>query len=99
MQQGHTSYRTYWIAWGVLLVLTLLMILIEGTSLSRVIAVVFLVVAMLAKASLIGGWFMHLKFERAALVLSVVFGTLATAAVLYSLLVPDGLTMLRLAEH
>ncbi len=34
-----------------------------------------LVVAMRVKALVMGGWFMHLGFERTALVLSVVVGT------------------------
>lgn len=94
-----TSYRTYWIAWGVLLLLTLLMLMMEAAPFSRVFAVLFLVVAMLFKASLIGGWFMHLRSERAALVVSVVVGTLATAAVLFLLIAPDGVAMLRLAPR
>lgn len=95
--EGSTSYRTYWIAWAVLLVVTLLMLLTESAPFSRVFVVIFLVGAMLFKATLIGGWFMHLKFENTALVLSVVVGTLATAAALFLLLIPDGMAMLRLA--
>lgn len=95
--KGMTSYRTYWIAWGMLLSLTIVMVLVEGARFSRAIVVLVLVTAMLLKASLIGGWFMHLRFERAALVVSVVAGTLATAALLFFLLVPDGMAMLRLA--
>ncbi len=33
---------------------------------------------MLVEASLIGGWFMHLRFERVALVVSVAGGILAS---------------------
>jgi caa(3)-type oxidase subunit IV len=97
--EGATSYRTYWIVWGILLTLTILMIIMEGAPFSRVFAVLFLIFAMFAKATLIGGWFMHLRFERAALVVSVVVGTLATAALLFFLLVPDGIAMLKLAAH
>lgn len=95
--EGVTAYRTYWIAWGILLTLTVIMVLMEAAQFSRVAIVLVLVVAMLTKATLIGGWFMHLRFERAALVISVVAGTLATAALLFFLLVPDGVGMLRLA--
>lgn len=97
--EGTTSYRTYWIAWSILLVLTLSMIVMEGAGFSRLFAVLFLIIAMLAKATLIGGWFMHLRFERTSLVLSVVIGTFATAAFLFFLLVPDGIAMLRDAAH
>jgi cytochrome c oxidase subunit IV len=97
--EGATSYRTYWIAWGILLVLTLIMLLLEGSGFPRGAAIFFLVAAMLTKATVIAGWFMHLRFERFALVVSVVVSTLATAAVLYFLLIPDGLAMLRLAPQ
>lgn len=97
--ESTSTYRTYWITWGILLVLTVLMILIEGSPLSRVLALLFLIVAMLAKGALIGGWFMHLKFERRTLVLSVVLGSLLTAAFLFFLIAVDGMAMLRLSAH
>ncbi|MFQ5703183.1 MAG: cytochrome C oxidase subunit IV family protein [Gemmatimonadales bacterium] len=96
MEHGASS-RTYWGIWLVLLVLTLFMLLIEEASLPGVITILFLVGAMLTKAGLIGGWFMHLRFERAALVVCVVIGTLATALALFVLIAPDGVSMLRLA--
>ena len=94
-----TSYRTYWIAWSLLLALTMTMILVEGMNWPRVVTLLVLVVAMLVKATVIGGWFMHLRFERTALVLSVVVGTLLTAALLFFLIVPDGIAMLRMAPR
>ena len=97
--EGVTSYRTYWITWGILLTLTILMLFTEAAGFSAVFTVLFLVAAMLIKAALISGWFMHLRFERAALVVSVAGGTLATAALLFFLLVPDGMAMLRLAPQ
>ena len=97
--ESMTSYRTYWVAWVILLALTLMMVLVEAAGLPRVLIVLILVGAMLTKATLIGGWFMHLRFERAALVVSLVGATLATAAFLFFLLVPDGMAMLRLAPQ
>lgn len=94
-----TSDRTYWMAWGALLALTLLMILVEAARLPLALTILVLVSAMLVKATLIGGWFMHLRFEQKALVVAVVGGTLLTAAVLFFLLVPDGIAMLRLAPQ
>lgn len=93
------SYRTYWTAWGILLILTVLMLSVEAARLPRAAIVVFLVSAMLAKATLIGGWFMHLRFERVALVVSVVGAVLATAMFLFFLTAPDGVSMLRLAPR
>ncbi len=95
--EGATSYRTYWFVWIILLVLTLFMILLEAVEFSKALTVFLLAAAMMVKATLIVGWFMHLRYERLALVLSVVLGTLVTAALLYFLLIPDGMAMLRLA--
>ncbi|MFQ5679482.1 MAG: cytochrome C oxidase subunit IV family protein [Gemmatimonadota bacterium] len=92
-----TAYRTYWIAWGLLLILTLSMILVELAGFPFLAAVGFLVAAMMAKATVIAGWFMHLRFERRALVLAVVAGTLLTAAFLFGLIAVDGAAMQRLA--
>lgn len=97
--EGITRYRTYWVAWSVLFALTILMLLTEAAPFYRIVAVVLLVVAMLVKASLIVAWFMHLRFERAALVVSVVGATLATAAVLFGLIAADGVSMLRHAAQ
>ena len=81
--------RGYWITWGVLLVFTVVMLWADSASIPRLGFVVFMVAAMLTKASIIGGNFMHLKSERAGLVLTVVVGLLVTAVVLYVLIVPD----------
>lgn len=94
-----TPYRTYWIAWVILLGLTTMMIVAEGAGLPRVAAVAVVLGAMVMKVTLIGGWYMHLRLERAALVACVVGGTFATAALLFFLIVPDGISALRLAPH
>jgi caa(3)-type oxidase subunit IV len=96
---GVLPYSRYWMWWGVLLGLTVLMLLTETVPLYRAAAVAVLVVAMLVKAGVIATWFMHLKFERMALVLAVVGGTLLTAAALFGLIAPDGIAMLRHAAQ
>jgi cytochrome c oxidase subunit IV len=93
------AVRTYWISWGTLLVLTLIMLLTETSGFPRVAAVLFLVFAMLIKATVIGGWFMHLRYERVALVAAVVGAVLATAAVLFFLIIPDAVNTLRSATN
>lgn len=45
--------------------------------------------AMLTKATLIGANFMHLRFERWPLVLTVVVGLLVMATILFVLIAPD----------
>jgi cytochrome c oxidase subunit IV len=81
--------RGYWITWSVLLVFTVVMLWADSASLPRLAFVVFMVAAMLTKASIIGGNFMHLRSERAGLVLTVVVGLLVTGVILYVLIVPD----------
>ncbi|HUL49131.1 MAG TPA: cytochrome C oxidase subunit IV family protein [Gemmatimonadales bacterium] len=92
-------YRSYWISWGALLALTLLMLATETAPVYRTVAVSLLLVAMLIKAGVIGAWFMHLKFERPALVWSVAGATLLTAAALFGLIVPDGISAFRHAAQ
>jgi len=81
--------RTYWITWSVLLVFTVVMLWADSASLPRIAFVVFMVAAMLTKASIIGANFMHLKAERLPLVMTVVVGLLVTGTILYVLIVPD----------
>jgi cytochrome c oxidase subunit IV len=89
------SYKVYWLTWLVLLLLTLAMILIGSASLSRGWIASLLILGMFVKAALIGGNFMHLRFERLTLVLTVAVGILFTAAALFFLIAPDGMQMLK----
>ena len=79
------DYRTYWLAWLCLLVITVAMVFI-GTS-------TVLLAGMTLKAAIIGLWFMHLRFERLGLVASVALGTFATGLILFLLIYPDGRAM------
>ena len=96
---GLIEYRTYWISWGALLALTAVMLLSETLPLERAAALTLLLAAMLVKAGVIAAWFMHLRFERPVLVLSVVGGTVLTAVALFALIAPDGIATLRHAAH
>jgi cytochrome c oxidase subunit 4 len=88
MSETH-AIRTYVTTWAALLVLTLVMLSLESAALPRGLFVSLMVAVMLAKASIIGAFFMHLRFERVSLVAMVVVGLLVTGAVLYVLIVPD----------
>ena len=81
--------KRYWMTWGVLLCLTALMLWLDGVELARPLFVTTMVVAMLAKTTMIAGTFMHLSHEHKGIVATVVFGLLATAVILYVLIVPD----------
>jgi cytochrome c oxidase subunit IV len=90
--------RTYWITWSVLLVFTVVMLAADTASLPRQAFVIFMLIAMLTKASIIGANFMHLKAERVQLVLTVVVGLLVTGTVLYVLIAPDAVRIHRMVE-
>ena len=81
--------RIYWITWSVLLVFTVVMLWADTASIPRLWFVVFMVAAMLTKASIIGANFMHLRFERVGIVVTVVVGLVVTGAILYALIAPD----------
>jgi cytochrome c oxidase subunit 4 len=91
------GYGLYWRIWLILLVFTVAMIFLDQISVPRFLLVTILVAAMLFKATLVAGYFMHLRYERLSLGLSVVFGLLFVGAVLYGLLVPDGVRILALS--
>jgi len=81
--------RTYWITWSVLLVFTVVMLWADSASLPRQAFVVFMLIAMLTKASIIAANFMHLKAERIPLILTVVIGLLGMGTLLWVLIAPD----------
>jgi cytochrome c oxidase subunit IV len=81
--------RIYWITWGILLVFTVVMVWADAASIPRLAFVVFMIAAMLTKASIISANFMHLRFERAGIVATVIVGLLVTGTILYALIVPD----------
>ena len=83
--------KVYWITWSVLLVFTVVMLVMDSVSIPRMAFVVFMIAAMLTKASIIGANFMHLRFERPTLVVTVVVGLLVTATILYVLIRPDAI--------
>ena len=87
MSETHAlpSIKSYWIAWLVLLGVTVAMVFIGSKPI--------LVTGMVVKAAIIALLYMHLKFERMGLVLTVLLGIFATTAVLVVLVVPDGMAM------
>jgi len=95
----HATLKLYWGIWGVLLVLTLVMIALDAPMGRAAEAsggvpwlfVSVLVLAMMTKATLIAGYFMHLRFERFALTLAVILGLPILGAFLFFLIAPDAL--------
>lgn len=81
--------KRYWITWAALLCITLVMLWLDSVEFARPLFIATMVVAMLAKATIISGTFMHLRHEHKAIIATVAFGLLVTGAVLYVLIVPD----------
>jgi caa(3)-type oxidase subunit IV len=83
--------RLYWTTWAVLLAITLVMLWFDRAQVSRGALLTVLLGAMVVKAGLIAGTFMHLRHEHHGLILTVVLGLFVLGVVLYVLIVPDAL--------
>ena len=97
-EKKHVSYKLYWLIWFVLLAFTVAMLFIGHGLFPRVAIVSLLLIGMSAKAALIGGYFMHLRFEKLVLVLIVALAIILTALALFVLIAPDGARILRLSQ-
>lgn len=84
-QHAQAGYKTYWLAWLCLLFITLTMVFIGSSPV--------LIAGMTLKATIIGLWFMHLRYERKGFVLCITLGIFLTAALLFGLIAPDGRAM------
>jgi len=83
--------KLYLRIWAMLLVLTVVMIFLDQVAMPFIVLATVLVVTMLAKASMIGAFFMHLKFDGKFLALSLILGFVVLGFILYILLVPDAI--------
>lgn len=79
-----SPYKIYWVTWVILLVITVAMLAAEEFHMPRWFLLVFLLVFMMVKAALIGGNFMHLRFEKRTLPWMVGIGILVTSIILYA---------------
>lgn len=93
-----TGYRLYWRTWLFLLALTAAMLGMEFLAWPQWVLLAVLLSAMLVKAAFIAGNFMHLRFERPALIWIVAGSLLATAFVLILFLAVDARHILRLSS-
>ena len=84
-----SPYRIYWLTWGILLVITVAMLAAEAFHVNRVFTVLFLLAFMMVKASMIGGNFMHLRFEKSNLAFMVFAGIMVTTLILFLYIAPE----------
>jgi caa(3)-type oxidase subunit IV len=82
-------YRVYWVTWGALLVITLSMLMAEMLHLPRWFLIGFLLCFMMVKAIMIGGNFMHLRYEKANLAVMVFAGIMVTSLILFAFISPE----------
>ena len=92
-----SGYRLYWITWVFLLAVTMIMLGMEYVSWPQWILLTVLLLGMMLKASVITGYFMHLRFEKPALIIIVAASILVVATVLFVLLAIDALRVHQLS--
>jgi cytochrome c oxidase subunit IV len=84
MSQASNPYRIYKVTWIILLIITVAMLAAEALHMPRWFLIVFLLAFMMVKAAMIGGNFMHLRYERPSLAMVVAGGLLITSLILYA---------------
>ena len=82
------SNRQNIMVWGGLLALTALEVFLAYIQINPVIMLIILMGASIIKAALIVAYFMHLKFERLSLILTIV-PTIVVLLCLFAILFPD----------
>lgn len=96
--QAVTVYKMYWKTWGFLLVLTSIMLFAEALSMPKALVVTILILIMLVKAGLIGGQFMHLRFEKPGLAFMVAGCILFFGAFLFVVISFDGMRIWKMVQ-
>ena len=81
----------YWMVWLALAVLTAIELYVARVPNAKTFVIVSLCALALAKAALVALYFMHLKFEKYALIL-IVLSPLVLSAIMYVGLVPDAVS-------
>ena len=88
----------YWMVWLALAILTVIELLVARVQGARAFVIFSLCALALAKAALVAAYFMHLKFEKYALIL-IVLSPLLLSGILYIGLVPDAVTHIHWLMH
>lgn len=103
VEAGHAEHggsnRENVIVWGALLGLTAVEVFLAYIQINVTLMLIILMGASIVKAALIVAYFMHLKFERLSLILTIV-PTLVVLLCLFAILFPDSFRLrnLRPAE-
>jgi caa(3)-type oxidase subunit IV len=89
-EAGKKVYLQYAKILGVLAVLTLVMVFIGESGMAEIPKAALLLLGSSIKASLIIFYFMHLKFERMGLILTVLIGIFVTSILMFVVPAYDG---------
>ena len=89
-ESGKALYLKYAKILGVLAVLTVSMIFISESGLAQAPKAVLLLLGSSIKATLIIFYFMHLKFEKMGLILTVLVGIFVTSILMFVVPAYDG---------
>jgi len=90
--------RVNYIVWVWLLAVTLLEVFLAYIKVPIHIMLIALIGLSLFKATLIVAWFMHIKFERRSLVLTLI-PALTACILLLNIVFPDSFRLKKMAEH
>lgn len=96
MSSDHDNHnRLYLIVWSGLLILTVVEVVLAYQSLSVALMLGLLLMLSFGKTGLIVAYFMHLRWERRSLVLTII-PALAFCIAMMFIIFPDGLRLLEL---
>ena len=96
MSSDHDDHnRLYLIVWSGLLILTVVEVVLAYQSLSVAVMLGLLLMLSFGKTGLIVAYFMHLRWERSSLVLTIIPAVAFCIAMMF-IMFPDGLRVLNL---
>ena len=95
---AHGGMRVMYVVWVWLLVLTILEVALAYFKVPTSVMLIALMAMSLGKAALIVAWFMHMKYERASLVLTLIPAAIACIA-LMNVFWPDSFRLSALFSH
>ncbi len=93
-ENASNPYKIYTTTWIALLIITVAMLAAEKFHMPRWFLVLFLLAFMMVKAIMIGGNFMHLRYEHSRIAFMVFVGILVTSLILFAFLTPEAASVL-----
>ncbi len=96
MAQG--GMRVMYIVWIWLLVLTILEVLLAYFKVPTTIMLIALLGMSIGKAAMIVAWFMHMRYERYSLVMTLIPATIA-CILLFNIVWPDSVRLEKLFSN